>query len=294
MKRMGLWAILLGMSALTVHAESFLWKVTKGDDRLFIGGTVHFLSESDYPLPSEFDQAYSRAALVVLETDFEQLHSPEFQTAMKKAVRYSGDGTLQDNLSPETVEALEKFLSKRGIPIGAFSKIKPTMVALTLFVMELKRLGLGGMGVDEFFLQNATQDEKHVEWLESAEEQLAILVSMGKEQEDELIMHTLRDIDEIPTTMKTIKEAWRYGDVGKLKEVALEPMQTDFPKLYDSLVVQRNNAWLPKIETMLETKDVELILVGALHLVGADSVLEQLASRGCHIEKLTESAKTVD
>lgn len=293
-KRIGLCMNLLGMFALSVHAESFLWKVTKGDDHLFIGGTIHVLTESDYPLPSEFDQAYNRAALVVLETDLTKMNSPEFQQAMMKAFTYSDDSTLQDNLSPETVQALEKFLSKRGIPIETFAKFKPAMVGITITLLELQRLGLVGAGVDEFFLQKATQDEKHVDGLESAEQQLAFLTSMGKGQEDKLIMHTLRDMDEMPTLLKSMKEAWRTGDVAKLKEVALEPFQTDFPKLYASLIVQRNNAWLPKIETMLETKDIELVLVGALHLVGDDGVLDQLTTRGCHVEKLSEPAKAVD
>ena len=55
--------------------------------------------------------------------------------------------------------------------------------------------------------------------------------------------------------------------------------------MYDELIVKRNNAWMPKIEAMLKTKQVEFILVGALHLAGEDGVLAKLASQGYSIQK---------
>jgi uncharacterized protein YbaP (TraB family) len=37
---------------------------------------------------------------------------------------------------------------------------------------------------------------------------------------------------------------------------------------------------------MLETKEIEMVLVGALHLAGSDSVLNQLKADGFTIEQL--------
>ena len=82
-----------------------------------------------------------------------------------------------------------------------------------------------------------------------------------------------------------MKDAWRRGDNLKLKEVAITPLKNDFPNVYQNLVVKRNDAWIEKIERMLETQEVELVLVGALHLVGDDGLLEKLAARGYRIQK---------
>ncbi|MCA8905440.1 MAG: TraB/GumN family protein, partial [Hyphomonas sp.] len=38
--------------------------------------------------------------------------------------------------------------------------------------------------------------------------------------------------------------------------------------------------WVPKIETMLDTPGTMLVAVGAGHLAGKDSVIEQLRARG--------------
>ena len=54
----------------------------------------------------------------------------------------------------------------------------------------------------------------------------------------------------------------------------------DFPELYESLVIRRNAAWTQEIDRMLGDGRRYLVVVGALHLVGRDSVVERLAARG--------------
>ena len=57
--------ILISFSAATVEAGSPVWKVSKGSNYLYVGGTVHILSETDYPLPYAFELAYQRLAALV-------------------------------------------------------------------------------------------------------------------------------------------------------------------------------------------------------------------------------------
>lgn len=89
---------------------------------------------------------------------------------------------------------------------------------------------------------------------------------MGKDNSDELIAYTLRDMEKAPKQMALLKNAWRKGDNFELKEVALTPWEKDFSELYNTLLVHRNNKWIPKIERMLKTKEVEFVLFGALQL----------------------------
>ena len=51
-------------------------------------------------------------------------------------------------------------------------------------------------------------------------------------------------------------------------------------------MVERNNAWMPQIEALLTTEEVEFVLVGALHLVGDDGLLAQLSAKGYRVERL--------
>ena len=131
----------------------------------------------------------------------------------------------------------------------------------------------------------AIKDQKNLGQLESVESQLAFLSTLGQGQEDEMIAYTLEDIKNLPTVMEEIKKTWRSGDMTALEELAVTPLKKDFPNVYQKMLVDRNNAWLPQIQAMLITGEVEFILVGSLHLAGDDGLLEQLSARGYEVQK---------
>lgn len=281
-----LYAVLFMLVAAVSSAQAGapVWKVSKGGKHLFVGGTIHVLGAADYPLPTAFETAYRQAAVVVFETDLQKIKSPEVQQQLLQRMAYNDGRTLQQALRTETYQELEQFLAGRGLPVAAFQRFKPGMVALTLTVIELQRLGLGGAGVDEFYGAKASTDRKKLGQLETVEQQLGFIAAMGEGNADEMLRHTLRDLKDLATVMQTLKAAWRSGDIGRLKEVGLASFRRDSAELYDKLIVQRNNAWLPRLEALLKTAEVELVLVGALHLVGDEGVLAQLAQRGYTVQ----------
>ncbi len=280
----GIGLLVLG-SLQSAQADSPVWKVVKGDHHVYIGGTIHVLSKSDYPLPAAFETAYNQSAKLVFETDTRKLQTPEFQAALMSKVVYSDGRNLKTVLNESTYQKLENHLTIRGIPITNFMKLKPGMVALTLTIIELQRLGLMGTGVDEFLSLRALNDQKTIGQLETVDDQLELISSLGDGQENEIIDHTLQETKKLPAMMQIMKAAWRKGDNAALENVILTPFKKDFPEVYGRVVIKRNNAWLPKIETMLQTKEVEFILVGALHLIGEDGVLAKLKDRGYSIQQ---------
>lgn len=273
-------------SALSRAESAPVWKVTTPNTHIFIGGTVHLLAKDDYPLPSAFETAYQQSQVLVFETDIQQSKSPQFQQALLAKTMYTDGTVIGDKLAPNTQAALTQFLASRGLPLNRVERFKPGMLSIMLTVMELQRMGLANAGVDEFYSKKASQDNKPQLFLESIDEQLGFLEQMGKGQEDTFILHTLKDINQLPTMMTQLKSAWRGGDNQALIDVALIPWKNEFPDVYQSLLVKRNNAWMPRIEQMLTTAEVEYVLVGALHLVGDDGILTQLRAQGYQVEKL--------
>ncbi len=266
------------------YAKSPVWKISKDGYHLFLGGTIHLLTKSDYPLPRAFETAYNNSMLLVLETDLQKFGAPEFQQEILQSSIYSGEQNITQFLKPSTMLALETHLANRGIPMEPMLKLKPGMLSVTLTVVELKRLGLVGTGVDEFFNLRALNDSKEIKHLETVYEQLEFLSKMGEGIENELIEYTLNDLKDLPKIYGSIKEAWKNGDNSRLQKVALDPWRDRFPKLYNSLLVERNNNWIPQIERMLKTKEVEFVLFGALHLAGEKGILTQLKALGYKIE----------
>ncbi len=266
-------------------ADSPVWKVSKGEDHLYIGGTVHVLGHKDYPLPKAFEDVYKKSQLLVFETDISEMQSPKNQALMAATMTYQDGSKLKDYLKPATYKSLEKYLEPLGIPVITFENYRPGMVSVMLTMMELRKLGIMGVGVDQFYTSKAVNDKKSIGKLETVEEQLSFLKKMGEGDPDEFILYTLDEMKNLSETFTLLKKAWRTGDNKSMVKIAVEPMK-DFPDTYQMLVVDRNKAWVPQIIKMLETKEIEMVLVGALHLVGEDSVLKQLEALGYTVNNL--------
>ncbi len=278
--------LLLLFFSLPVYAGTSVWTVEKDGNRLFIGGTVHLLTASDYPLPPAYEKAYNGSVKVVLETDMQKLQSPEYQAIMMRELSYSDGRNLEQVVNQDTYAALEQFFSKRGIPMAGIIGFKPGMVSIMMTMVELQRLGLAGIGVDAYYSTKSINDQKKLGQLETVETQIAFIASMGAGQVDEMLIYTLADIESLPELMNSMKDAWRQGNLTELKAVGITPFKNEFPDIYQALIVDRNNAWLPKIEAMVETSEVEFVLVGALHLAGDNGLLAQLVARGYRVRQL--------
>ncbi len=283
-----LFFLLSTLLACQTHAESFIWKVSQGDNYFYLGGTIHLLSEDDYPLPDEFYVAYNDANTLVFETDMAALQTPAFQAKMMAAMTYSDNRTLTGVLKPETYRQLESFMASRQIPIENFSKFQPWGVATIITVMEYQRLGMQPQyGVEAYFNSLTKTDNKSTKGLETVEEQLTAIKSMASMDPDISIEYTLRDLKTLPEFISKMKADWRKGDIKAFadNDLILE-MKTDYPEMYQALIIKRNNAWMEKLPALINDKDPELVLVGSMHLSGEDGLLHLLKSRGFTIEQL--------
>ena len=244
------------------------------------------LAASDYPLPTAFDKAYDQSVRVILETDMEKMQSPEFQAIMMRQLSYTDGRNLRQVVKESTYQALEKFFSSRGIPMTNITGFKPGMVATMMTMVELQRLGLAGIGVDAYYSTKSIKDQKQLGQLETVESQIAFIANLGVGQEDEMLLYSLADVEELPKLMQSMKHAWRQGDLAGLEELGITQFESEFPQFHNELLVERNKAWMPQIEAMLNTSEIEFILVGALHLAGDDGLLSQLVARGYKVEQL--------
>jgi uncharacterized protein YbaP (TraB family) len=271
--------------ALSSQAAS-VWKVSSDQHSLYIGGTIHILTPEDYPLPKEYDVAYKAADKLIFETDMQTITSPAFGQKMMAQLMYNDGTTINEVLNQETYKALAIHMSSRQIPMQVFASHKPSLISVSLTLIELQALGYTSEGVDQFYTNLAIKEGKPQNWLETPDQQLSFIVNMGKDDPNGIIEYTLKDIEKMPEIIGELHSTWRSGNMPGMAEVGITPFKTDYPQLYQDLIVTRNNTWMPKIITMLNDETTEFILVGALHLAGTDSVLRKLEAKGYKIEKL--------
>jgi uncharacterized protein YbaP (TraB family) len=283
-----LFSLFASSICLSAFAGTPVWKVDKNGAQIFIGGTVHLLTPADYPLPKAFDIAYQQSDIIIFEANMDDMETPEFQASMMNKLSYPKGQNLKLALSAETYQALSRYCTNHNLPIEGLLPFKPGMVSIILSIIELQQLDFTGVGVDTCYNQKAQQDNKPIDALETVEQQLNFIAKMGKGQEDDLIIYTLKEMGKLPQVMASMMSAWRNGDLNQLDYVASNSLKKDFPLIYDELIVKRNNAWMPKIEALFDTTSVEFILIGSLHLSGKTGLIAQLKTRGFNIEMVVE------
>lgn len=286
MKKIFLSIILVLLPGTQAFAESSLWKVEKGGNVMFLGGTIHLLRQSDFPLPVEFEKAYTASDLLVFETDPGKLNDPSTQQKLMLEAMYTDGSTIDSHLSAQTYQLLNEYCASSGIPLSKFQKFKPSIIALTITVIELSRLGVGQEGVDMFFYKLARRDNKVVEGFETIGQQIHLMVGMGEGNEDEFITYSIKDLESIKQKYGAIVDAWKSGDAKELNNQINAELKIKMPNLYRKLLTERNKNWLPMIEAYHKTPEKEFILVGAAHLVGEDGIVEALRQKGYKVEKL--------
>lgn len=278
--------IILFLLTSFLYSKSLVWKIEKGGDVIYVGGTIHILKKSDYPLPKEFEKAYNKSDKIYFETDLNASLEQDFQKKFLMKMHLKNGKKLSTVLSPTTYKSLKKFASNYNLKIENFEHFKPIMIIQTLTIAELQKIGVTMPGVDYYFNMRALNDGKKVGKLESVDAQLTFLSDIGKGNEDNLVNKSLDDFKKTSEVINDITASWKNGDEKKLGEFFLKEMKDKYPKIYQNLLVNRNNNWLPIIKSMFGNEEKEFVLVGTAHLLGQDGIIEKLKKEGFKIQRV--------
>jgi uncharacterized protein YbaP (TraB family) len=275
------------LMAMPIHAagRAFAWKATGRQGVVYLVGSVHLLSKDFYPLNPALETAYKDSSLLVEEVDLGEMAQPDGQFALLSRGMLPGNQTLDTVLSPPTRALLQKYLPDLGPMSDAVKKFKPWFAALTIESLEWMKDGFDpNLGLDKHFYDRAVADGKKVEGFETMAFQVGLFDDMPMDQQDKLLASMLKDIDTEKANMAKLIAAWRDGDAATVERIVLTELKGD-PAVYKRMLVDRNNAWIPKIEQLFPRGRV-LVIVGAAHLVGPDGLLSQLRAKGYTIEQM--------
>lgn len=266
-------------------AQSSIWKVTNGENTVYLGGTCHILRKADYPLPKEFDLAYEKSDKLFFEVDPAELQAPDFAMRLMAESVYRDGRTLKTVLSKEAYAALAEQGRKSNIPIEVIHKTKPGMAIMMMTLQEFTKAGVTQEGVDLHYHNKAVDDKKPIGSLETADFQLDLITNIGEGNESEFVLYGLQDLDKINEFYDELIQAWETGDLEATEHLFIKDMKK-FPEFYEEFLKSRNENWLPQIETMLKDKPTEYVLVGFAHMAGEDGVVELLKAKGYKVTQL--------
>ena len=266
-------------SAFFAFSQSSVWEISKGKKKIYIGGSIHLLRPSDYPLPKEFDAAFQKADVLVFEADIDKLSSAGAANQFMSKMTYTDGKTLKSVLSEKTYIALEDKLLSYPIPMRDLEKLKPSMAILTLTAVNMSHLGITADGVDKYYYDKAKKAKKRIQYLEAVDYQIDLLSKTGDGIEDDFVMYSLNELKTVENNLSLLISAWRKGSTTLITSQILE-MQQKYPELYQTILAQRNRQWLTKIENLVkENNHVLFIIVGEAHLHGTDGLLNLLIEK---------------
>lgn len=267
-----------------------LWKVQGNNNSIYLLGSIHMLRAEDHPLPTVIETAYADADILIMEIDLDDLDAVASQTAFVAAGVIQDQTTLRDLMGDDLYDQASEAAAAIDIPLDMLDKTEPWYAAITIQIMALHRIGFNpALGVEMHLMAKAVADGKPIQGLETVAEQIAFLDGLSLAAQRNLLLTTLSEGAEIGELMNELILAWRHGDIDYLESSLLESF-AEHEELHKVLVTDRNRRWTAHIHTLLDDDDDYLVIVGALHLIGAGGVPGLLARQGIRIQQLSEPA----
>jgi uncharacterized protein len=281
------WLLALGLlGSLSAHAASPVWAVRGAHNTVYLAGSIHMLPAGDAALPAAFDRSYSDSARLVMELDLGKFDPMEAMTWMMDHGTLPSGTNLRGVLGEQRYGRVTAAATGLGLPMSALDSLAPWVVGIEITDLAYEHEGYDPeQGVEEQLVRRAEKDGKPTAGLETMPEELSSLTSLSSADQIRMLDQTVDDLKDMKSEMREVTGAWRRGDAPRLGALLASEYDA-FPSLYKPLVTDRNQRWLPQVEQLLKGNDNALVVVGALHLVGKEGLLELLRRKGYTITQL--------
>jgi len=267
--------------------SGLLWKATKNGRSVYLYGTIH-VAQRAWAVPGpRVMQAVQASDVLALELD---LTNPDILGRLQGAIlRRPGSPTLPDALQ----HRLEAQMVAACVPPEALAPMRPEMQAISLEVLEGRRLGLyPDYGIDTELARAGHARRMSVRSLETPESQAALLVSDDPAETTRTVADLLDELEsgKGPRMLQRLAGDWQRGDLADLDAYATwcgcldtPEQKADFARLVDA----RNPLMADKIVRWHAQGKSLFVAVGTLHLLGRHGLPELLRARGFRVERVT-------
>jgi hypothetical protein len=268
----------------TVQAHPALWRVHGDHKDVYLLGSIHVLPPNVNWQTPEIKRAIKRADAFVFEI-------PLGIDTLNRVTALVGErGTLPPGqslrkmLPPDRQADLDKVLASVQLPVTAVDNKRPWLVSFMLDAIVLKRhMQQFTLGADSVVSEQATKSGKPIRYLETVDQQLALLAPSDPAVELQSFEAELRSFETADSDVAAMIDAWEKGDTAALNAVTAKEFE-GHPEARAAFFTDRNRAWVKQIEAMLHERKTFFITVGAGHLIGKDSVPALLRADGYRVD----------
>lgn len=270
------------------QSNSLLWKVSGNglSSPSYLFGTHHLVPISFLDEINGLDEAFSATQQVIGELDMSKKLSMQMKILSKAMLPKGYD--YKTLLSKDDYALLEQKVSEIAkMKLSKLDKLKPAMINNLLMIFLYQDYYPNTdieKGIDEHFQGKAKKNKMKVAGLESADDQMYVLLEMQSiERQAELLMCSLKHPELLKEQMDKLQTAYHNQDIAALAalfeyERDDDPCPSTDEEKYE-MNAARNKKWLQELPQMMKDTP-SFVAVGCLHLVGKDGLIEGLRKSG--------------
>lgn len=273
----------LGLIMFQANAQkldnALLWKISGNglSKPSYLFGTIHITC--DATLDQNVINAMDATSQLYLELDMD---SPSMQAEMMGGMMMKDGVTMTSLVSAEDFAIVDKFLQETtGMSAKMMNNFKPFMIT-SLLIQQMLDCPMQSFEMELQKLSKAQGEETY--GLETVQEQLAVFDAIPyKEQMDELVKTAKDNMVKDKAEFAKMMELYNKKELENLMKLMEESENKLYNEHNDLLLSNRNNNWIPKIESIAKEKPT-FFGVGAAHLAGEDGVIMLLRKKGYKVE----------
>jgi uncharacterized protein len=255
-----------------------LWRITNAPAPFYLLGSVHSLQRSDYRQTPVIEDAISQSQQFFFEVDPKQHEA--FAGKLREAAKYPRGQQILGKISPKTYRYLQKITISG---MNDWQHFHPWAIAMLLQDPRFSGVSYA-YGIDNYVAQKARRLSKPTNGLETVDEHIHVFSDMHEIEGEVYLLQALVHAGEAPKQFRKDVEAWKSGDAARLYAMHVAEMK-EAPTVWWRLLDRRNAKWVPKIEAAIKSGKPTLVVAGALHFCGPQSVIALLQRRGYKIEQ---------
>ncbi len=272
--------------------NALLWKISGNglENSSYLFGTHHLVPLTFLDSIPGIHDAFEHSAQTVGELDLSHMQQLQMEI-MGKAMM--PQGTTYESLISEADRAkLDSTLtSLMGMGLAQLGRLRPAMlhnlISVTLYQRYYPSLS-GGIGLDQYFQEEALKRNRPVMGLENTDDQIKVLLEMQSiERQAELLACMINNPETLKEQMDKLQKAYHGQDLDALWALYTE-VDPDDPcpstkEEKEALNADRNAKWLEKLPAIMAEQS-SFIAVGCLHLPGEVGLIEGLRKLGYTVE----------
>ncbi len=268
-----------------IKAKGFFWKAEKGNDSIYLVGTMH---------PSKSNINYLNDTMKKIQKETDAL-AVEVSSTNEKSVqeilkyidenKYLKEGEIKDLLTKEEGDKLDKILKSLDIKYKDVKNMTPMGVCNEINYAILTKAGYQEDGSDIWLEDIYSSNYKKVIGLEDIKNHYSLLNSTTKKLKEDINSFNSKTVEEYEKTLNECMYSFIKGDSNYMRERQEKLFEND-KESYDKVLTDRNIDMSNKIDKLAKEDDKYMVAVGTGHFFGPDNILKLLEDKGYKITKL--------